>query len=111
MYIAGKQLKMPTLCSSCARDQAPCSGLPGQRCGRCRFKKKWCSHSNKSRRPSEQQDTAEAETDAETDAGEDSQTSPVAVKAKSRSRRVRTPTKAKGAARRKSNGSRVRFSA
>lgn len=108
MYIAGKQLKMPTPCSSCARDKTPCSGLPGQRCGRCRFKKKWCSSSNKSKRiPSEPQDT---DTEAETDAVEDNQTPPVVVKTKFRSRRVRTPAKANGAARRKSDGSRVRFS-
>jgi hypothetical protein len=111
LYIAGKQLKMPTACSSCAKDKTPCSGLPGQRCGRCRFKKKWCSHSNKSKRaPSEQQDAAE-ETEAETDAVENTQASPVVMKAKYGSRSARTPTKAKGAARRKSDGSRVRFSA
>jgi hypothetical protein len=46
MYINGVQLKMPTPCSSCARDKTPCSGLPGERCGRCRFKKRYCSHNN-----------------------------------------------------------------
>jgi hypothetical protein len=123
MYIAGEQLKMPTPCSSCARDMAPCSGLPGQRCGRCRFRKQWCSHSNTSRRrPLTISDTeTETETESETEAAEDTRASPVVAKTKSRLRRVpqRVPqtlgisTRAKDGARRKGNRhfSRARFSA
>jgi hypothetical protein len=51
MYINGVQLKMPTPCSSCARDTTPCSGLPGERCGRCRFKKRSCSHTKAPKLP------------------------------------------------------------
>jgi hypothetical protein len=125
MYIAGEQLKMPTPCSSCARDMAPCSGLPSQRCGRCRFRKQWCSHSNTSRRrPLTKSDTeseSESESESETEAAEDTRASPVVAKMKSRLRRVpqrvpqtlRTSTRVKDGARRKGNRliSRARFSA
>lgn len=113
MYIAGKQLKMPTRCSACAKDDAPCSGLPGQRCGRCRFRKRWCSHSTSSRRtPSGRKKVAEAEDD--TDSAEETPSSPVASKTKSRLRsaqKSRTSTKPKRVSQRKGGGSRVRFSA
>ncbi|KAF8490129.1 hypothetical protein F5888DRAFT_1134038 [Russula emetica] len=118
MYIAGEQLKMPTPCSSCARDKAPCSGLPGQRCGRCRFRKQWCSHSNKTkRRLLTKSDTESSESESESEAAEDTRGSSVVAKSKSRLRRVpqklRTSTRARDAARRKSNGplSRARSSA
>ncbi|KAF8469796.1 hypothetical protein DFH94DRAFT_217345 [Russula ochroleuca] len=104
MYIAGEELKMPTPCSGCARDKTPCSGLPGQRCGRCRYKKQWCSHSKSSKRiPYD----LETETESETEAEEDTRASPVVVKPKSRLRsatqKSRAPARAKGAARRKSD--------
>jgi hypothetical protein len=116
MYVAGEQLKMPTRCSGCAKDKTPCSGLPGQRCGRCRFRKTWCSHSKSSRRtPLKKKDDTPDETEADTDTVEDTRSSPVVAKAKSRLRsaqKSRTSTKAKRGAQRKSNGSsRVRFSA
>jgi hypothetical protein len=125
MYIAGEQLKMPNPCSSCAKDRAPCSGLPGQRCGRCRFRKQWCSHSNTSRRrPLTKSDTdSDSESDSESGSGSGSETEaaedtpPVVSKAKSRLRRVpqklRTSTRAKDGARRKGNRplSRARISA
>jgi len=116
MYIAGEQLKMPTPCSSCARDKTPCSGLPGQRCGRCRFRKQWCSHSNISkRRPSTKSDT-ETGSASETEAAEDSRASSVVAKSKSRLRwspqKLRTSTRAKDVVRRKKNRlSRARISA
>ena len=107
MYINGAQLKMPTLCTNCARDQTPCSGMPGQRCGRCRFKKRWCSHSNGSRSP---RVPAGKKVSAEV------KTSPTAAKGKPGSRgnaqKSRTPTKPKAT---KNSGtgalSRPRFSA
>ncbi|KAH9984451.1 hypothetical protein BJV77DRAFT_183599 [Russula vinacea] len=116
MYIAGEQLKMPTPCSSCARDKTPCSGLPGQRCGKCRYKKQWCSHSKSSKRIPYDLET-ETESESETEAVEDTRASPV-VKTKSRLRsatqKSRTPVRAKGAAQRKGGrrgtSSRVRFS-
>lgn len=121
MYIAGEQLKMPTPCSSCAKDKAPCSGLPGQRCGRCRFRKQWCSHSNTSRRrPLTKSDTeseSESESESETEDAEDTRASPIVAKTKSRLRRapqmLRTSTRTKGGARRKGNRTlaRARFSA
>ena len=58
MYINGVPLNMPTACLNCARDKTQCSGLPGERCGRCRFKKRSCSHSNSGR----EKGTAEPET-------------------------------------------------
>ena len=109
MYIAGEQLKMPTPCSSCARDKAPCSGLPGQRCGRCRFRKQWCSHSNTSkRRALAKSDTeSESESESESDTAEDTRGSPVVAKSKSRLRRVpqklRTSTRTRNGAGRKVN--------
>jgi hypothetical protein len=58
MYINGVPLNMPTPCLNCARDKTQCSGLAGERCGRCRFKKRSCSHSNSGR----EKGTAEPET-------------------------------------------------
>jgi hypothetical protein len=116
MYVAGKQLKMPTPCSSCAAAEAPCSGLPGQRCGRCRFRKQWCSHSNKTRRYSLAKSDTETGTETETET--DTRASPVVTKSKSGLRRAaqntRTSTRAKDGARRKNMPgtlSRMRFSA
>ena len=121
MYIAGEQLKMPTPCSSCARDKAPCSGLPGQRCGRCRFRKQWCSHSNTSKRRVFTISETETETESESEAAEDTRASPVVTKMKSRLRSapqrvpqtLRTSTRVKDRARRKGNKTlvRARFSA
>ncbi|KAI0247748.1 hypothetical protein BJV78DRAFT_896640 [Lactifluus subvellereus] len=74
MYINGTALKMPTACFNCARDKTPCSGLLGERCGRCRFKKRACSHSKSSH---DHGSTAEPETK------EDPVSSPVASKPKS----------------------------
>jgi hypothetical protein len=118
MYIAGEQLKMPTPCSSCARDKAPCSGLPGQRCGRCRFRKQWCSHSNKAnRRPLTKSDTeSESESgsgsgsgsgsESETEAA-DTRASPVVARLRSRLRKVpqklRTSARTKNGVARKGN--------
>ena len=129
MYIAGEQLKMHMPCSSCARDKAPCSGLPGQRCGRCRFRKQWCSHSNTSRRrtvtksdtDSESGSGSESESESETEAAEDTRASPLVAKTKSRLRRLpqrvpqtlRKSTRVKDGARRTRTRllSRARFSA
>ncbi|KAH9058071.1 hypothetical protein EDB87DRAFT_1628025 [Lactarius vividus] len=44
MYIDGMPLHMPFPCINCTRSKAPCSGIPGERCGRCRFKRLGCSH-------------------------------------------------------------------
>ena len=129
MYIAGEQLKMPTPCSSCARDKTPCSGLPGQRCGRCRFRKQWCSHSSSARRRAIiKSDTesgsgsgsgsgSESESETETEAAESTRTSSVVAKSKSRLRwipqKLRTSTRVKNGTRRKGNRplSRARISA
>lgn len=114
MYVAGKQLKMPRACSTCVRDKTVCSGLPGQRCGRCRYRKTWCSTSKSSRRAPKKDDTSE-ETESDTDTVEDTRSSPVVAKTKSRLRsaqKSRTSTKTKRGAQRKRNASsRVRFSA
>jgi len=116
LYIAGEQLKMPTPCSSCARDKTPCSGLPGQRCGRCRFRKQWCSHSNMSRQhPLAKSDTeSESESESETEEAEDTRASPVVVRSRKVAQKSRTSTRAKAGAQRKGNRvrilSRARFS-
>ena len=44
MSIDGMALHMPFPCIHCARGKTPCSGIPGERCGRCRFKRLGCSH-------------------------------------------------------------------
>src|SRR6266702_68167 len=44
MYIDGMPLHMPFPCINCTRSKTPCSGIPGERCGRCRFKRLGCSH-------------------------------------------------------------------
>ncbi|KAI9454464.1 hypothetical protein BJY52DRAFT_1284443 [Lactarius psammicola] len=44
MYIDGMPLHMPFPCINCTRTKTPCSGIPGERCGRCRFKRLGCSH-------------------------------------------------------------------
>jgi hypothetical protein len=97
MYVNGVQLKMPSACTNCAKDKTPCSGLPGQRCGRCRFKKRWCSHSNSTRLsqvPTPRKDSAE-----EDEAVGHSKTSPSVAKGKAASRsaahKLRTPAKPK----------------
>ncbi|KAI0259443.1 hypothetical protein BC834DRAFT_974250 [Gloeopeniophorella convolvens] len=51
IYIDGKELRMPTPCSVCAKDGTLCSGLPGERCGRCRYKKRACTHNESPRKP------------------------------------------------------------
>ncbi|KAI9508989.1 hypothetical protein F5148DRAFT_1191320 [Russula earlei] len=100
MYIDGVQLKMPTLCSNCARDETPCSGMAGQRCGRCRFQKRWCSHGKTKRRAH----VAEKGS-AEPAAIEDSNTFPVVAKTKSGPQRASqkslTTTNARGATKKK----------
>jgi len=72
-------LKMPTPCFNCAKDKTPCSGLAGERCGRCRFKKRACSHNSSSR---SLHDHGKEKGTAEPEAKEDS----VASKPKSASR-------------------------
>lgn len=99
MYINGVQLKMPTSCTNCARDKTPCSGMPGQRCGRCRFKKRWCSHSNTGKSPRVYRDSEEDEAEGSSNA------SPTAPKTKSTSRRLQQKSATKG------KGARPRFSA
>lgn len=44
MYVDAMPLYMPFPCITCTRSKTPCSGIPGERCGRCRFKKLRCSH-------------------------------------------------------------------
>ena len=44
MSIDGMPLHMPFPCINCTRSKTPCSGIPGERCGRCRFKRLGCSH-------------------------------------------------------------------
>ena len=44
MSIDGMPLHMPFPCINCTRAKTPCSGIPGERCGRCRFKRLGCSH-------------------------------------------------------------------
>ena len=44
MSIDGMPLYMPFPCINCTRTKSPCSGIPGERCGRCRFKRLGCSH-------------------------------------------------------------------
>ncbi|KAH8990395.1 hypothetical protein EDB86DRAFT_2939122 [Lactarius hatsudake] len=44
MYIDDMPLHMPFPCINCTRTKSPCSGIPGERCGRCRFKRLGCSH-------------------------------------------------------------------
>jgi hypothetical protein len=93
MYINGVQLKMPTPCSNCAKDKTPCSGLPGERCGRCRFKKRSCSHNTYPKLP---RGLAGKKGTAEPEAKKDTVDSPVTAKAKTTSRgasqKLRTPT-------------------
>jgi hypothetical protein len=115
MYVDGVQLKMPTLCTNCAKDKTPCSGLPGQRCGRCRFKKRWCSHSNALRLS--QAPTPRKESVEEDEAAEHSKSTPSLAKGKSASRsaahKLRTPTKPKAATKNPRTGavSRPQYSA
>jgi len=103
MYINGVQLKMPTPCTNCARDKTPCSGLPSQRCGKCRFKKRWCSHSNTGKSPRVPKGSTEAETVG------NSKASPKVPKSKSASRRLQQKSSTKGTGTRLLN--RPRFSA
>jgi hypothetical protein len=103
MYINGMQLTMTVSCTNCRRDETPCSGLPGQRCGRCRFKKLWCSHSNSSR-PSRSPGKKAAA------AGEGTTASPLAGKAKSASRSAAQKSRksdARGAMKKRGGASRV----
>jgi hypothetical protein len=98
MYVDGVQLKMPTPCTNCAKDKTPCSGLPRQRCGRCRFKKRWCSHSNVSKSPQ----VAKGKKDsAEDGAVGGSKASPSVAKGKAGTRsaahKLRTPMKPEAA--------------
>ena len=44
MSIDGMPLHMPFPCINCTRSKTPCSGIPGERCGRCRLKRLGCSH-------------------------------------------------------------------
>ena len=44
MSIDGMPLHMPFPCINCTRSKSPCSGIPGERCGRCRLKRLGCSH-------------------------------------------------------------------
>jgi hypothetical protein len=44
MSIDDMPLHMPFPCINCTRTKSPCSGIPGERCGRCRFKRLGCSH-------------------------------------------------------------------
>lgn len=44
MSIDDMPLHMPFPCINCTRSKTPCSGIPGERCGRCRFKRLGCSH-------------------------------------------------------------------
>jgi len=44
LYVGETELVMPFPCDKCKRAGAICSGLEGQRCGRCRAIRKPCSH-------------------------------------------------------------------
>jgi len=97
MYVNGVQLKMPTPCTNCSKEMTPCSGLPGQRCGRCRFKKRWCSHSGASRSP---QVPTGNKVSAEDESVSDNRSSPAVAKRKtprSAAHKSRTPMKPKAA--------------
>jgi hypothetical protein len=98
MYVDGVQLKMPTPCTNCAKDKTPCSGLPRQRCGRCRFKKRWCSHSNVSKSPQVAKGMKDSTEDG---AVGGSKASPSVAKGKAGTRsaahKLRTPMKPKAA--------------
>ncbi|KAH9954539.1 hypothetical protein BC827DRAFT_1386764 [Russula dissimulans] len=44
LYVGDEELLMPFPCDKCKRAGAICSGLDGERCGRCRAIRKPCSH-------------------------------------------------------------------
>jgi hypothetical protein len=84
MSIDGMPLHMPFPCINCTRSRTPCSGIPGERCGRCRFKRLGCSHHAQKRAhsaapttaPTTAPATASATTPAATATVESSPTSP-----------------------------------
>ncbi|KAI0287082.1 hypothetical protein BC826DRAFT_75499 [Russula brevipes] len=49
LYVGETELLMPFPCDKCKRAGAICSGLEGERCGRCRAIRKPCSHNTQPR--------------------------------------------------------------
>ena len=92
MYLKGVELKMHTPCTNCVGDKSVCSGLPGERCGKCRAQKRVCSHLS-TPKPRKNRGHAAPQTDTKAKA------SPSVVKNKSVTRRApqksQTSTKAK----------------